>query len=112
MKQYDFTRFTHLGHRRLYRDFEEISSGPTGGPGMALAWSYTYFLRSFASSPIINICLTLLGRMTSFFLKYFDYYLIEKPGAYDAASGFFFIGKKSNTKLSDKDLIKQFKGRK
>ena len=24
MKEYDFTRFTHLGHRRLFRKFEEI----------------------------------------------------------------------------------------
>ncbi|MEO8168122.1 MAG: methyltransferase domain-containing protein, partial [bacterium] len=50
MKQYDFTRFTHLGHRRLFRYFDEIASGPTCGPGMAMAWSYQYFLRSFASS--------------------------------------------------------------
>lgn len=35
MKQYDFTRFTHLGHRRLFRYFEEVESGPCCGPGMA-----------------------------------------------------------------------------
>jgi SAM-dependent methyltransferase len=46
--RYDFTRFTHLGHRRLFRKFEEIDSGVTGGPGMALAWSCKYFLLSFA----------------------------------------------------------------
>lgn len=34
--KYDFTRFTHLGHRRLFRKFEEVSSGPVCGPGMAL----------------------------------------------------------------------------
>ncbi|MDM8553354.1 methyltransferase domain-containing protein [Desulfococcaceae bacterium HSG7] len=36
-QQYDFTRFTHLGHRWLFRNFEEIMSGPCCGPGMALA---------------------------------------------------------------------------
>ena len=28
MKQYDFTRFTYLGHRWLFKNFEEIASGP------------------------------------------------------------------------------------
>ena len=40
MGRYDFTRYTHSGHRRLFRRFEEIASGPVGGPGMALAWAY------------------------------------------------------------------------
>lgn len=110
MKQYDFTRFTHLGHRRLFRNFEEISSGPVCGPGMALAWSYSYFLRSFASSNLTSRLLVVFARMTSFFFKYFDYYLIDKPGSFDAASGLYFMGKKSTQVLSDKDLIKQFKG--
>ena len=110
MKQYDFTRFTHLGHRRLFRYFEEIKSGPTCGPGMALAWSYTYFLRSFATSKIMSSLLTMFAHTTSFFLKYFDYYLIDKPGSYDAASGYFFMGKKYNNCISDQELIKQFKG--
>ena len=110
MKQYDFTRFTHLGHRRLFRNFEEIKSGPTCGPGMAMAWSYTYFLKSFTTSRLMGHLLTVFARITSFFFKYFDYYLIDKPGSYDAASGFFFLGKKSNNCLSDQELIKQFKG--
>ncbi len=37
---YDFTRFTHLGHRRLWRDFDELDSGVACGPGMALAWAW------------------------------------------------------------------------
>jgi SAM-dependent methyltransferase len=109
MKQYDFTRFTHLGHRRLFRCFEEIDSGPTCWPGMALAWSYTYFLRSFSLNRIMRLILTIFAHFTAFFLKYFDYYLIDKPGSYDAASGLFFMGRKSIKDLSDRDLIQQFK---
>ncbi|HEY5140862.1 MAG TPA: methyltransferase domain-containing protein, partial [Methylococcales bacterium] len=48
--KYDFMRFTYRGHRRLFRNFEEIQAGIIGGPGMALAWSWQYFLRSFARS--------------------------------------------------------------
>ena len=110
MRQYDFTRFTHLGHRRLFKCFEEIESGPCCGPGMALAWAYTYFIRSFAKTRLMCKILTLFARFTSFFLKYFDYLLINSPGSYDAASGYFFMGKKSNVCLSDKELIMQYKG--
>ncbi len=110
MRQYDFTRFTHLGHRWLFKNFDEITSGPCCGPGMALAWSYLYFLRSFTSSPACRRVLTLFACMTSFFLKYFDYYLIDKPGSYDAASGYCFLGKKSDNCLAAKELIAQFKG--
>jgi SAM-dependent methyltransferase len=110
MQQYDFTRYTHLGHRRLFRKFFEIDSGPVGGPGMALAWAYIYFLRSFSSSPWASKLLMVFGKCTSFFLKYFDYLLIDKPGSYDAAAGYFFMGRKSNEVISDLDLLKKFKG--
>lgn len=110
MRQYDFTRFTHLGHRRLFRRFEEINSGPCGGPGMALAWSYTYFLRSFSTGTISRRLLTSFAQFTSFFWKYFDYMLIDKPGAFDSAAGYFFIGRKSEHTLPDRDLIEQFRG--
>jgi SAM-dependent methyltransferase len=110
MKQYDFTRFTHLGHRRLFRNFVEIESGVVAGPGTALAWSYTYFLRSFGWSEISIKLITKIAYFTAFFLKYFDYFLMSRLGSYDAASGFFFIGKKSVNILSDRDLIGQFKG--
>jgi hypothetical protein len=45
-----------------------------------------------------------------FWLKYIDYYLINKPGAFDASSGYYFMGRKANDVLSDKDLIKLYKG--
>lgn len=110
MKQYDFTRFTHLGHRRLFREFEEINSGPSCGPGMALAWAYKSFIVSFTKTRWIERLLLIFVRYTSFYLKYFDYYLIDKPGSYDSASGYYFIGRKSNSSLKDKELIVLFKG--
>ena len=35
----------------MFRKFDEVSSGPTCGPGMALAWAYQYFLLSFVRGP-------------------------------------------------------------
>jgi len=107
---YDFTRFTHLGLRRLFRRFEEIDSGAVGGPGMALAWSYEHFLLSFTTSSILRDIIRAFARLTSFYLKYFDYYLIDKPGTLDAASGHYFIGRKTDRVLSDQDLIKLYRG--
>lgn len=107
---YDFTRFTHLGHRRLFRKFEEIDSGAACGPGMALAWSYNYFLLSFTKSKRLRLALSILARFTSFFLKYFDYLLINKAGTLDAASVYYFLGRKSESILSDRELIKLYKG--
>lgn len=108
--KYDFTRFTHLGHRYLFRKFEEICSGPVCGPGMALAWSYQYFLLSFVKTKAARAFTKLFARFTSFWLKYFDYYLIDKPGTIDAASGYYFMGTKSNQVLSGKELIKLYRG--
>ncbi|MCL1472413.1 methyltransferase domain-containing protein [Argonema antarcticum] len=110
MGRYDFTRFTYLGHRRLFRHFEELNSGPACGPGMALAWSYQYFLLSFVNNKTGKALVKGFARLTSFWLKYFDYYLIDKPGAFDAASGYYFMGKKSDRVLSDQELLQLYKG--
>ena len=87
--RYDFTRFTHLGHRRLFRKFEEIDSGAVCGPAMALAWSYRYFLLSFTTSSFLRRLIGVFVRLTSFYLTYLDYLLIDKPGTLDAASGYY-----------------------
>ena len=108
--RYDFTRFTYLGHRRLFRKFEEIDSGAICGPGSALAWSYMYFLLSFTTSKILRMIIKFFARLTSFYLKYFDYYLINQPAALDAASGYYFMGRKAERVLSDSDLITLYRG--
>jgi SAM-dependent methyltransferase len=108
--RYDFNRFTHLGHRRLFRQFEEVSSGAVSGPGAALAWSYQYFLLSFAGSARSRALARVVARLTAFWLKWFDPRLIERPGTLDAASGYYFLGRKSDQTLSDRDLIAQYRG--
>lgn len=110
MGKYDFTRFSYLGHRNLFKKFKETSSGLVGGPGMALAWSYQYFLLSFVTSIKAREFIQVFARFTSFWLKYVDLYLYNKPGSLDAAAGYYFIGYKHNEILKGKDLIKLYKG--
>jgi hypothetical protein len=107
---YDFNRFTALGHRRLFRGFEEVESGVAFGPGTALAWSYEYFLMSFAPSGFMRKVLRAVARLTAFWLPWFDYLLINARGSLDAASAYYFIGHKSERILSDRELLRLFKG--
>ncbi|MFI5166980.1 MAG: methyltransferase domain-containing protein [Thermoanaerobaculales bacterium] len=110
MGRHDFTRFTYLGLRRLFRGFKEIESGATCGPGMALAWAYEYFLASFFSSRRLRSVVRAFARVTSFYLKYCDYYLVRKAGALDAASSIFFLGERAGSVMSDRELIRQYRG--
>lgn len=108
--RYDFTRFTLLGHRRLFRKFEMIDDGSVSGSGMALALSYRGFLWSLCKSKKTKILVSAIVRLTSFWLKYIDYFIIDRPGTIDAASGFYFLGRKSDSVLSDKKLIQLYRG--
>jgi len=110
MGRYDFTRFTELGHRMLFRHFLEIERGAVGGPGMALAWSYRYFLLSFTRNKTLRNLIKVFANFTSFYLKYFDKFLNKKSGAYDAASGYYFLGRKSDTPISDRKMLDEYRG--
>ena len=107
---YDFTRFTHLGHRRLFRRFTEVDSGAVCGPGMALAWSYQYLLLSFARARWVRSLIRLFVAFTAFHWKYLDYLVIERAGTLDAASGYYFLGRKSDRVLSDRELLRLYRG--
>lgn len=107
---YDFTRFTHLGFKRLFRKFKEIDSGACVGTGSALAWSYKYFLLSFTNKKMVRELLLIFAAYTSFFLKYFDYFTINSKATLDAASGYYFMGTKSDEVLSDREMVKQYQG--
>lgn len=107
---YDYTRFTHLGHRRLFRAFHEVESGAACGPGMALAWSFTNFLQSFARSKLERRIARLAGHLTTFPLKYLDPLVIDRPGSLDAASAVYFLGRKAKDVLPDKELPRYYRG--
>jgi SAM-dependent methyltransferase/uncharacterized protein YbaR (Trm112 family) len=110
MGRYDFTRFTHLGHRRLWRYFRELESGISCGPGMALAWAWQYFLLSFSDNQNTRKYLRALAKLTSFPLPYVDELLQHKLGAYDGASSFYFVGEKMDKPLSDRELVAGYRG--
>ena len=108
---FDFNRFTHLGHRKLWRWFDEVRSGAQCGPGMAMLWSAEHFLQAFAGKlrvlrALIRRVVTLLG----FWIKYFDDFLVRSPAGIDAASGTFFLGRRRTSPLSDREVVAAFRG--
>ncbi len=107
---YDVTRFSLLGHRRLYRFFEEIRSGVQGGPGMALGWSLWYFLRALARTRRGRGIAFMLARLMFWWLKHLDRRLVRRPAAVDAASGTFFLGRRRDEAVSDEAILSSYRG--
>lgn len=107
---YDFTRFSHMGHRRLFRRFLEVESGAVAGPGTALAWSWRYFLAAFARGRTLTKILFWFGRITGTLLEQTDHFFRQRPGALDAASCTFFLGTRSEGEVSDRDLVSAYRG--
>jgi SAM-dependent methyltransferase len=106
---YDFIRYTRSGHRRLFSWFKEIKSGSTAGSGTALAWSYQYFLLAlFGYNNTLRFIVKFIARFTGFWIKYFDFIIRNNHYDEDGASGFYFLGKKSDVTIPDKEIIKYY----
>jgi SAM-dependent methyltransferase len=108
---YDVTRFTLVGHRRLFRCFDEIGLGVLAGPGTAMLWALRYFARAIPrrsrhASNILD-ALVLLG---FFWLKYADDVLMDHAGSVDAASATWFLGTKRATAVSDESVVAGYSG--
>jgi SAM-dependent methyltransferase len=108
---FDFNRFTHLGHRRLWRYFDEIDSGAQSGPATALLWSVEHLFRSFVGeSRLLRAAVKRIVALAGFWLKYLDHLLVRRPGGIDAASGTFFLGTRRETPVLDRVIVAGFRG--
>lgn len=110
MGAYDFTRFTHLGHRRLFRHFEEIRSGIAVGPGTSAGQLLRYALASLSDQPNIRRWLRLFGLLITYPFRWLDYLSHSNRSAYDSASGFYFFGTLRQKPISDRELLGFFRG--
>lgn len=102
---YDFTRFTESGHRYLFRRFQVIGSGTTAGPGTQLLWSLDYFVRGLFRSRAAGK----VAKASFFWLQWLDP-LIPDEFASDGASGVYFLGRKSDSELSPKEIVGFYRG--
>ena len=102
---YDFTRFTNSGHRYLFRKFETVRSGASAGAGTTLVWSIDYFFRSLFRSRTAGKAVKLIF----FWIRLFDQVI---PDTYnvDAASGTFFLGRKSEQSITPLEAVSHYCG--
>ena len=78
---------------------------------MALAWSIQYLFLSFTRNRTIRSIIKGLADLTLFPLKHLDRFLIDRPGAFDAASAYFFMGKKiEGDDKFPKQILLQYRG--
>jgi hypothetical protein len=99
---YDFTRFTHSGHRWLFRRFEELGSGVGMGPGVQLLWTVEHLARGVSRSRAVGKGAKLLASATQLVEK-----AIPAPFQRDSASSFYFIGRKAagGVPLRPRDMV-------
>lgn len=110
MGAYDFTRFTFLGHRRLFRHFDEIKAGMIGGPGVSAGQTLRYAIAALSDRPVVRKWLKLFGLVATYPFRWLDHACHGRQSAYDSASAFYFFGRLGNRTLSDRDLLALYKG--
>lgn len=104
---YDFTRYTVLGHRYLFKNFTLVDMGGVKGPETVFAWSTRYLFWAITRSQKIA---RIIGFGMSLLMRPFKY-LTSEASLYDASSGVYFMGKKkAGYQISHKDLVKLYKG--
>jgi SAM-dependent methyltransferase len=102
---FDFTRFTHSGHRWLFRDFEEVASGCVAGVGTQLAWSLEHCGRALTRSRLAGKAI----RAAFFWVRWLDDLAGERENL-DAASALYFFGRKAARPLSAGDMPGYYRG--
>jgi SAM-dependent methyltransferase len=102
---YDFTRFTESGHRWLFREFDLIDSGAIGGPGLQAVWTIDYLMRGLLRSARAGRC----SRRLTQWLQHLD---TRIPRGYriDAAACVYFIGRKTETAITARDMADYYQG--
>lgn len=103
---FDFTRYTPLGHRILFKGFSCVTYGPLNGSMVVLAWSLADAILRVTNSKLAaqivrNICLLPL-RLVS--------HLPHTAHNYDSCSGSYFLGRKTDQVLDVKLMISEYRG--
>ena len=109
----DYTRFSRLALIRLFRRFVPVECDVIEGAAVALAYAQSYFWMALFSSfgwrngakVAKYACNYLL-----FFLRFLDARLRRSPVSIDAAASYYYIGRRSEQMLADREIVAMFKG--
>ena len=94
----DYRRFTDIGIRQLFREFEEVELGVCVGPSSALSWMLREYLAGlftgFSDNRRAKLVADVLAAWLTFPIKYLDVLFAHRPAARTMASAFYFLGAK------------------
>jgi SAM-dependent methyltransferase len=107
---YDFTRYTLSGHRRLFRDFEEVESGLVAGPATALVWAIETLALALSPASLPRAVPKAVVRIGFGWLKHLDRLIAGRPAAMDGASCTYFLGRRSALPVPDPAIIEGYVG--
>jgi SAM-dependent methyltransferase/uncharacterized protein YbaR (Trm112 family) len=107
---HDYLRFTPLGARRLLRQFEVIDHGVANGPGMVFGIAYASFLEAFFTTPILRRAAFQFARLTGFWLKWWDRFLVRRPAGWDSVGGSWFLLRRSDSVVADREIARHYAG--
>jgi SAM-dependent methyltransferase len=110
MGAYDFTRFTHMGHRRLFRMYDEIGSGLCGGPAYAAIHILRNAVTGLTDNHRARAMLRLIMLLLTYPWRYLDPWLSRTRAAYNVGCAFYFCGTKRTTPIPDRDILRSFQG--
>jgi SAM-dependent methyltransferase len=110
MGAHDFTRFTYLGHRRLFRWFAEVEGGAVLGPATSLAFALQHVLLCVSDRHAVRRVMRLLGLMVAVPIKQLDRLFARRAGALDAAAGVYLFGRLRAQPYTDKEIIAMYRG--
>jgi SAM-dependent methyltransferase len=110
MGAYDFTRFTHLGHRRLFRMYDEIGSGLCGGPAYAAIHILRNAVIGVTDNRRARSILRLVMLLLTYPWRYLDPWLSRRQSAYNAGCAFYFCGSKRDAPIPDREILRSFRG--
>ena len=109
----DYTRFSRLALLRLFRWFTPIECDVIEGAAVSLAYACSYFwmalMSSFGWAGAAKIA-KYAGNYLIFWLRYLDAFVRRSPISIDAAASYYYIGRKSRTPLTDREIVGMFKG--
>jgi SAM-dependent methyltransferase/uncharacterized protein YbaR (Trm112 family) len=109
----DYTRFSRLALIRLFRRFTPVECGVIEGAAVTLAYSLAYFwmalLSSFGWTAGAKIA-KYAGNYLIFWLRAVDGIVRRSPISIDAAASYYYIGRKADRALTDREIVSMFKG--
>jgi SAM-dependent methyltransferase len=109
MGAYDFTRFTPLGHRRLFRCFDAVEQGVAIGPGTVFGWSLGALLESVSAARLWRKLVRTGALVFVPPLRLLDR-VLRAPASRDAAGGSFFFGRRRADPIPDRVIIQEYRG--